>query len=163
MAKSELPARRELKFSSLDEMVRDAERLQQYGYDQLGNWDFSQICNHLANWLSYPCEGFPPASPAIAAILWVIRNTIGRRKLRKILNSGRFPSGQPTMPQTVFKPGGNEAVALDKLKKTAKWLRDHTGDVYPSPLFGRMTKDECVQLQLLHCAHHLSYLVPKTK
>jgi hypothetical protein len=40
-------------------------------------------------------------------------------------------------------------------------LKAHTGAIIPSPFFGPMSKDECVGLQLVHCAHHLSFLVPK--
>jgi Protein of unknown function (DUF1569) len=161
MAKSNLPARRDLKFRDLNEVVQDAEGLLKRGYDQLGNWDLSQISNHLANWLTYPVDGFPPMSAPIAIIMWMMRHTVGRKKLKSYLASGKFPPGKPTIPQTVFKPGGNEKEGVARLRKAAKWLNDHAGDIYPSPLFGRMTKDEAVGMQLVHCAHHLSFLVPK--
>ena len=66
------------------------------------------------------------------------------------------------MPQTVSQPGGDPAAAVAKLKETAERFEAHAGPVYPSPLFGAMTKDEALQLQLRHCEHHLSFLIPHT-
>ena len=34
-------------------------------------------------------------------------------------------------------------------------------DLGPSPLFGKMSRDELTRLHLIHCAHHLSFLTPK--
>ena len=47
-----------------------------------------------------------------------------------------------------------------KLKEVAERFKAHAGPIHPSPLFGAMTKDEALQLQLTHCAHHLSFLIP---
>ena len=44
-----MATRRELRFDSLDEVVRDAEHLLAVGYDRAGNWDLAQCCGHLAH------------------------------------------------------------------------------------------------------------------
>jgi hypothetical protein len=49
-----------------------------------------------------------------------------------------------------------------RLKAAAERFKTYTGDIVPSPLFGKMTKDEAEKLQLVHSAHHLSFLVPKS-
>ena len=54
---------------------------------------------------------------------------------------------------------GGAAVAVAKLKETVERFAAHTGPVHPSPLFGAVTKDEALKLQLVHCAH-LSFLIP---
>ncbi|HJZ92611.1 MAG TPA: DUF1569 domain-containing protein, partial [Gemmataceae bacterium] len=106
-------------------------------------------------------EGFPKAPAPIRAILWVLRKTGGRKKLLTYIGSGTFPAGRPTIPETVLPPGGDPREAVEKLRRSAERLKGYSGPIVPSPLFGSMTKDEAVRMQLVHCAHHLSFLVPK--
>ena len=54
MAITTKPERRELYFSDLDEVVRDAEHLLAKGYDRAGNWNLAQVCTHLAEWMRFP-------------------------------------------------------------------------------------------------------------
>ncbi len=89
------------------------------------------------------------------------RKTIGRKKLLGYLKDKTFPAGKPTMPQTVHPPGGDERAAVEKLKQAVERLKAYTESIVPSPLFGHMTKDEAVGMQLVHAAHHLSFLIPK--
>lgn len=154
------PERRKLTFATLDDAVRDAEHLLAVGYDKLGAWDLAQCCDHLAAWLTYPVAGFPTAPLPIRLMLRVVRATLGRRMLTKYLREG-MPAGKPTMPQSVAAPGGDPAAAVARLKAAAARFAAHGGDYLPSPLFGRLTRDEALRVQLAHCAHHLSFLVPR--
>ena len=156
------PQRRQLRFNDLDEVVRDAEGLLARGYERAGNWDLAQVCGHLAEWLRFPVEGFPKAPAPIRAVFWVLRKTVGRKKLLTYITTGSFPAGKPTMPETVPPPGGDPRAAVEKLRTSVNRLKAHTGPIVPSPLFGPMTKEEAVRMQLVHCAHHLSFLVPKS-
>lgn len=154
-------ARRQLTFATLDEVIADAERLLATGYSATGKWDLSQVCRHLAEWLRFPVQGFPKMNPVFGLIFGILRKTVGRKKLERYLDSKSFPAGKPTIPVTVFAAGGDAAEAVDLLKQQAVALKNHRGMIHPSPLFGAMTYDEAVQMQLIHCAHHLSFLVPK--
>ena len=154
--------RRQLQFNNLDEVARDAEGLLATGYDKAGKWDLAQCCNHLAEWLRFPVEGFPKAPAPIRAMLWMMRKTIGRKKLLAYIGTQSFPAGKPTIPQTVFLPCGDVANAVADLRTSVERLKAHEGAIVPSPLFGPMTKDEAVRMQVVHCAHHLSFLVPKS-
>jgi hypothetical protein len=154
--------RRRLVFNDLDAVVRDAESLLATGYEKAGNWDLAQVSGHLADWMRFPVEGFPKPPVPIRAMLWVMKKTIGPKKLRQYLAEGDFPSGQPTAQQTVPPPGGDATTAVDKLRSSVERLKAHNGPIVPSPFFGPMDKETCVQLQLVHCAHHLSFLSPKT-
>jgi len=153
--------RRTLSFDTLDAAVRDAETLLAKGYDKAGSWDLGQVAGHLANWMTYPVDGFPKAPLPVAMMLGLIRRTLGRKMFESYLAKG-MPAGKPTMTQSVPEPGGDPAAAVARLKAAAGRFRTHTGDIVPSPLFGKLTKDEALKLQLAHCAHHLSFLVPKT-
>ena len=153
-------ARRSLRFESLDDAVRDAESLLATGYERAGTWDLAQVCGHLADWLTYPVQGFPTAPLPIRMMLGVVRATLGRRMFEKYLREG-MPAGKPTMPESVPAAGGDPAAAIERLREAARTFRAHVGDYRPSPLFGRLTRDEALRLQLAHAAHHLSFLVPK--
>jgi hypothetical protein len=153
--------RRQLQFGSLDEVVRDAESLLAKGYEQAGSWDLAQVCNHLADWMGFPIDGFPQPPAPIRAVLWVMKKTIGRKKLLQYLADKTFPAGKPTMPQTVHPAGGDARAAVERLRVTADRLKAYTGPIVPSPLFGPMTRDEAAGMQLVHAAHHLSFLIPK--
>jgi hypothetical protein len=155
------PQRRQLRFNDLGEVARDAERLLAGGYERTGNWDLAQVCNHLADWMGFPIDGFPKPPAPIRAMLWAMRKTIGRKKLLQYLADKTFPVGKPTMPQTIHSEGGDAGAAVERLKLNVERLKTYTGPIVPSPLFGSMTKDEAVGMQLVHAAHHLSFLIPK--
>lgn len=157
-----MTTRRQLRFTTLDDVVRDAEGLLASGYTKTGNWDLAQVCNHLSDWLSFPVVGFPKMPIVIRPLFWVMRKTIGRKKFEGYVREQSFPAGKPTLPQTVHAPGEDERAAVAKLKDTAERFTAHTGFIHPSPLFGPLTKDEALAMQLVHCAHHLSFLVPRT-
>ena len=109
---------------------------------------------------AFPIEGFPKAA-ADRAMLWTMKKTVGPKKLKQYI-AGGFPAGKPTAPQTVFQAGGDPRTAVDELRKSVERMKSHTGAIIPSPFFGPMDKETCVRLQLVHAAHHLSFLVPKT-
>jgi hypothetical protein len=155
-----MAARRELRFDSLSEAVRDAETLLAKGYDKAGNWTLSQVCDHLTDWLTFPLDGFPKAPLPIAAMLWMMKVTIGKRKLQEYLKNRSFPAGKPTMPQSIHPPG-DDAAAVVKYKAAAKRFMEHSGPYLPSPLFGAYSNEDAARLQCVHAAHHLSFLVPK--
>lgn len=155
-----LPSRRTLTLGTLDDLVRDAEALLAKGYDKAGNWDLAQVCSHLAEWLNFPVAGFPKVPLVLRPVVWLARITVGQSMREKVLTQG-FSAGTRTIPQTVFPAGGDPAAAVARLKDVAERFKAHTGPIHPSPLFGRMTKDEALQLQLKHCEHHLSFLIPK--
>jgi hypothetical protein len=152
--------RRKLSFAKLDEVVADVENLQARGYDRAGNWDLAQVCVHLAEWLRFPIEGYR-IPLLMRPFLWMARNTVGPKWFRKTLTEG-MPSGRPTVPATVPKSGGDPTAAIAKLKAAVKQFATHTGPIHRSPVFGEMNKDDAMRLQLRHCEHHLSFLIPRS-
>jgi hypothetical protein len=152
--------RRELRFDSLDDVVRDAEALLAKGYDKAGNWDLAQVCGHLADWLTYPVAGFPKAPLPIRVMLRLVRATLGRKMFEKYLREG-MPAGKPTMPQSVHPAGGDPVAAVAPLREAARTFQAHPGEYLPSPLFGRLDRGDATRLQLAHAAHHLSFLIPR--
>ena len=154
------PERRKLSFATLDDVVRDAESLLAKRYDKAGNWDLAQVCFHLAEWMRYPLDGFPTPPLLMRPLFWTARHTVARGMLRKMLAKGEMPSGAPTLKPSVAPPGGDPAAMVAKLKDAVERFRAYTGPYQPSPLLGVLTADEGMKVQLLHCAHHLSFLNP---
>lgn len=155
------PARRALRFHNLDEVIAEVESLRTHGYDRAGNWGLGQACSHLANWMAFPLDGFPRPPVPVRAVLWMMRKTMGRRQLAKVLAEGTMPAGGPTLRETVPLPNRNESTEIERLKQTVARFKAHSGPLHPSPLFGELDREMATRLQLVHCAHHLSFLAPR--
>jgi hypothetical protein len=154
--------RRNLVFGNFDEVLADAENLREKGYSKAGNWDLAQVCGHVAAWIRFATDGYPRQGCFMGQIFWLMRHTIGRMILKSVIREGKMRDGTPTMPATVSEPGGDDALAVADLKDAVAKFHQHAGEYHPSMLFGRWTREECLKLNLVHAAHHLSYLIPKT-
>lgn len=153
--------RRTLKFDTLADAVRDAENLLVTGYDKVGNWDLAQCCGHLRHWMSYPLDGYPRSPLLFRPLFWVMRNTFAPRMFRKAIAKGDAKAGMPTIPDSVPTSGQEAAPAVAALRDAVERWTAHTGPLHPSPLFGRLSKDEWTAGHRIHAAHHLGFLVPK--
>ena len=153
--------RRELTFATLDDAAKDAENLLARGYDRAGNWDLAQCCRHLSEWMRFPLDGYPKVPLPLKPVMWLMKVTLGKKMLLKILTTGKFDTGGQTLKQTIPAPGGDEPAAVAQLRVVVERFAKHDGPFHPSPLFGPMTRDEWTRLNLAHAAHHLSFLVPK--
>jgi hypothetical protein len=155
--------RRQLVFGSFHEVVADVESLRAKGYSKAGNWELAQVCRHIAAWMRFAIDGYPTTGCVMGQIMWLMRHTMGRRILRSILREGRMRERIPTVPATVPPPGGDESSAVAELKDAVDRFGKHVGEYHPSSFFGRWTREECLKLNLVHAAHHSSYLIPKSE
>ncbi|XZE19969.1 DUF1569 domain-containing protein [Pirellulaceae bacterium SH449] len=152
----------DLKFSSLEEVDSYIRKLERDGYVSNGNWNLGQICEHLRDWMLYPIHGFPKSGVLIGAVLFCMRKTVGKRMFHAVSTTQRMKPSQPTIPVTVHKNDIAESQAVERLANAIRELKDFRGELHPSPLFGKLTHAEYVSLHLAHCAHHLSFLTPRT-
>jgi hypothetical protein len=145
--------RRPLEFHDMHEVVADVQRLQDEGYDRAGNWTLSQVCDHLAIFFRGSLDGFSQKVP------WLIRVLLGRMIFRWIMRRGM---GEGVKVPKGFLPGDprSDSAAAEDLIQLVERFRNQVGEYQPSPLFGRLSRDEWTRLHLIHCAHHLSFLVP---
>jgi hypothetical protein len=153
--------RRQLSFTSLDDIIQDAERLHAVGYEMTGQWDLAQISNHLACWVKYPMDGFPKLPFFLKPIFFVMKFTLIPKFEHQMRVERKMKAGMGTAPMTRFPPGQDEAAAVANLKNELTRMKAYTGPMHPSPLRGQLLKEDWVDSHLVHCAHHLSFLVPK--
>lgn len=153
--------RRQVTFSNLEQGIQDAESLLATGYDCAGEWDLAQCCSHLNDWLSFSMDGFPKSPLFVRVLLGLLKVTIGKRQLKKILDEG-FRPGIPTQPDTVYDRDERlDRDTVSTLRATVERFEKHGGVIHPSPFFGEMDKAIANRLQIRHFEHHLSFLLPK--
>ncbi len=152
-------SRRTLVFDNLDAAVADARHLMVAGYTRAGNWSLGQACGHLAAWVRYLIDGFPPIPLPVRVGLWALRNTIGKAKKAEYL-AGKMPAGKPTLSVTVPPADADDVAGVTEYEAAIERLKKFGGTPHPSPLLGLVTRDELERLTCVHAAHHLSFLIP---
>jgi uncharacterized protein DUF1569 len=146
---------RPLHFTDFAQVQAEVVQLHRGGYERLGKWDLGQICDHLSYFILGSLDGYSFRVP------WLFKALFGRLALRRILAQQRMKAGVPTPQKPLPAPGGDEQAAVQRLKQVLGRLDAHQGELHPSPFFGYLTPHEWRTLHLIHCAHHLGFLVPK--
>lgn len=149
---------RDLHFATLDEVAAEMDRIAEADrvgrLRKLGNWNAGTIFGHLASWIDYSFEGFPPKlNPP-----WIIRLILKFQK-------SKFMKGP--MPRGVKIPGieggtlATEAVPLEEGVRHLRRSLDRLKREKPtqkSVLFGELTHEEWIKGTLRHAELHMSYL-----
>ncbi len=155
-----MPERRDLQFESWAGVLDDLTALES-GYERVGKWGLDQTVRHLNDWLTYPMDGFRTTPFFLRFIFGVIRNTVGPRMLRRILDEGKMKDGMPTVSDTVYQSDESAlSTSLESLRGNIARFQNQSGTVHPSTIFGEMNKATAEHVQFVHFAHHLSWLVP---
>ncbi|MDQ3023118.1 MAG: DUF1569 domain-containing protein [bacterium] len=149
--------RRKVHFTSLDELLADAEQLValdgQGRVQPLGNMSLGQALGHLALWMHSCIDGIPVDPP------WFIR-IAGRLLKRSILRGGLRP-GVKLPPdaekQLVPTPSITSSEGFNQLSTACARLR-REGKRVPSPVFGVLTLEEWDTMHLRHAELHLSFM-----
>lgn len=151
----------ELRFSDWEEVLSDVEQLLAHGYTTSGNWTLGQSASHLAQWTSFPIDGFPKP-PFVIRVMFGVMKRLGvtKRLSQKILKEG-FQPGSPTSPATVPAVKISDKEGVHQLKNAYMKAKTHDGPLHPSPLFGEMDLQTYKRVSLLHAAHHLGFFKPK--
>lgn len=149
--------RRSLRLESLDAALAEAERLSQIESQgklvARGNWTLGQAVGHIAYWAERPYEGFPTLRP----MPWPMR------MLLKLMKGRMLNKGMPVGVKIPGVPDGTLGIDPMPTGAAIARLRDAftrlsiESPTTPSPLFGRMTHDEWIALNLRHSELHLSF------
>ena len=146
---------RDLDLKNFDEVLAEAERLHRNGYDRTGAWDLAQVLDHLTYFTKGGMDGYTFKVP------WIIKAIFGKMVLKRILTNKRMKRGVFTPQKPLPEPGGDEAASLVRFRETIQRFVNHQGEYLPSPFFGQVNRQDCQELNLIHCRHHLGYLIPK--
>lgn len=150
--------RRSLDLRDADAVIAEIKRLQEGGYTKLGKWNLAQMCDHIRATLRVGLDGAEKRMPWVARTLFVKPMVKYVIKTRKMMSGVKAPRELlPTVPDGVDDPG-----AIESCLATLIEARDTNGPLPPHPMCD-MTVDEWKQLNWVHAAHHLAFLVPKTQ
>ena len=153
--------RRPVRYTSLDEMLADAERIadaERAGrLTHTGNWTAGQSFGHLAGWTDAAYDGYPPGMPSPP---WIIRTML------RLMKSRFLHKGMPVGMKIRGVEGGTKFIeplpldeGLARLRRTIARLRT-TQPTHGNPIFGTMSREECELMLLRHAEIHLSFLFP---
>jgi len=151
------PQRRQLRFQTIDDMLADVERLAEHEragrLTQCGNWSLGQTLNHLTTWTNFAFEGYPasvcPPLP-IRLMIRMMRNRILTKGMSSGIKMRSVPGGTLGIEPIPCDQALPEfRAAMDRLRQTCP--------ADPNPIFGPLTHDQWIQLNLRHAELHLSF------
>ncbi len=151
--------RRKLKFDSIDPVLAEVDRLveaERAGrLGHVGNWTLGQTLGHLSSWADYSYTGIPLKTPFF--IRWILRS----RKQKFIHEPMQAGVKIPGVPGGTL---ATEAVPLDdavgRIHRTLTRLKSEPPTLV-HPIFGALSHDEWVAINLRHAELHLGFHVPK--
>lgn len=157
-----MAARREvaLELTDLDAVIADARMLHERGYEKAGQWDLTQICDHVAAAVNGAVDGAP------FRIGWPMKVMVRVMGMKgRMFRTRRLRAGLPAPSQLVFKPADSdpqrEEQAVKNLENAITRYREARGRYHDHPIFGPLTDDQWDQFHVIHAAHHLSFLRPR--
>ena len=146
-----IQSRRQLRFTSLDEVVADAEVLvASPNTKMLGKWSLSRLLAHLTLAINRSIDGISAKAP------WYIRllgPLIKGRVLKKMSPGFKLPKSVETQ---FFPDGFSSAEALQELRTAVARLK-HERMTACHPVLGKLSHDEWTLLHLRHSELHLSF------
>jgi hypothetical protein len=150
--------RREISFSSLDEIISDMETLARSEHETSGSHSFEKIVQHLAITNEMVVGNItPPKLP------WYMRMAMPFLK-NGILNNPVQPGFKlpNNSMQEFFWPQSDVDLkeAIENFRTSVKAYRDK-GPLSVHPVFGKATREQIDKMVLSHAAMHLSFVHPK--
>ncbi len=149
---------RHIRFSNIDEVLRELERIKQADQDgrleTSGNWTAGQILSHVAAWIEYGYAGYPIQTPPFPFNL--LLRWMGKRILKKGMKPGvRIPG---VKAGTFGQENLTVAEGVERLEKAFQRLKKREQCRFDSPAFGPMSMDDRIELNLRHAELHLGFI-----
>ncbi len=150
--------RRKLKFTTIDQVIAEIDRLHASGYQRLGNWSLGQMCDHIATLAEKSLAGFDTQLPTL------FRMTLGKIIFHQIVLKGRFPRGIKAPAEFTPKPApanDDPAAEIQRCNLALQKVQRATAEQFqPHPFAGRVTAEQWRQAQAIHASYHLGFLIP---
>jgi len=72
-----------------------------------------------------------------------------------------FKAGFKNPPGVEPVPGKGEPEMLDGFQSVVQRVKEHPGDFHPSPFASYLDPPTRRELHIVHCSHHLGFLISK--
>jgi len=140
-----------LTFNTEDDVIADVQRLRR-GYAQAGSWSLPQTCAHLDKAVQFRMQPgpFPAETPEQAK---------RKEAIPALLTARQIPEGLQA-PEPMLPPADCGDESIDAFMATIEKYKRFPGPTAPHRIFGQLAEPDARRLNLIHCAHHLSYLTP---
>jgi hypothetical protein len=153
--------RRTLRFNSIDEAIAEAERLvaseREGRLTCVGNWQLGKALGHVATWAGFAFDGYPPEVRAplpVRLILRLMRGTILNKGMMPGVRVGKIPEGTVGLEPLDADEGLRRfRAAMERLRASAP--------TSVNPVFGPLTHEQWIALNLRHAELHLSFQCPR--
>jgi hypothetical protein len=154
-------SRRVLRFSSIDDALAEAERLvmaeREGRLDCVGTWKLGRALGHLATWANFAHDGYPPEVRAplpVRMILRMMRGVVLKKGMMPGVRIGKLPGGTVGLDEMDADEGLRRfRAAMERLRTSPPTL--------PNPVFGPLTHEQWIQLNLRHAELHLGFQCPR--
>ena len=150
-------AHREQTFNSLDDLQAELDRIREAhergALRTTGNWSIGQILQHLATAWKMGLDGVDFKAPLLLrAVCMPLRNRLAHKPTpRGIRLRGKSKSLEP-QAEVAFENGWAD------LERTLARVRHGERLDKPSALFGRMSHEQWMAMDLNHSAMHLGFV-----
>ena len=144
---------RMLSFRSLDEALRELDRLTQpEPLAPATEWDWATTLNHCAQSIEFSMTGFPQARSRLFQL------TAGATALKIFSWRGRMTHdlGEAIPGAPLLSRNADTTAAIARLKRAAQDFAQWTEPLQPHFAYGELTRKEYEQAHAMHLADHFS-------
>lgn len=152
--------RREVRFGTLNDLLGDIDQVVRADAagqaHPLGNWSPGQNLQHLAKFLACSLDGFDGEPPLGVKVFGrVLRLAMGKKLFTKPV-----PPGLKLPPDVPFLPAGEVSVeeGTAALKREIGRVQGGAAFIPASPLFGKLSREQWIELHLRHAELHMSFI-----
>jgi ribosomal protein S6E (S10) len=142
--------RRSVHYASLNDLLKDAERLANGEARTIGNWSQGQIYAHLASSLDLSIDGGADLMPA--PMRFMLNLLFKKKFLHKAIPAG-FKSPAKFVPEETSVADGLA------LLQRAIARQSEVQERVPHPGFGKISREEWDLFHLRHAEMHMSFIV----
>ena len=150
-----VPARRELRFDSLDDLLRDVQALAGTSPTSAGKWTAAQNIEHVAAVIDASVDGFTFSIPLPIRLL--ARLLRGRFLSRGLSPGIKLPAAAPA----AFNPGPDTRFedAAEHLAQAVQRAEERKMTAV-SPVFGQLDHQQWVRFHCRHAELHFGFIQP---
>lgn len=115
--------KRALDLRTYADVIVEIERIEAGAYDQSGNWNLSQVCEHCGILMRGTLEGFEVRVP------WLVRVTLGKWFKRQWIARRKMARGGPTLKQFLPRAAADDPKPIEDAKAMLRSLARGVGGV----------------------------------